>query len=280
MSLLKKWFSFYVFANIHVGLAAFCLTQITMKEFAIEDRSIAYFVFFSTILAYNFMRVFQLDRINSMIAIWIQANRNALILLNSVCLVFIIYFSLDFRLSTILVLLPFVLATFFYAIPGPSKLKGLRYVPGLKLFLISLTWAGVTLYLPLFIVELHETEVIWIAFVQRFLFVMAVAIPFDIRDTYFDFPGLKTLPQLIGIKNSKAVAIFAMVIFVFLELFRVQDMDASFMALIIITILSIVLILGSRPGQKRFYSSFWVESIPVFWYILLLLFADQVVSGY
>ena len=105
----------------------------------------------------------------------------------------------------------------------------------------------------------------------------SLAIPFDIRDAQFDFPDLKTLPQLIGIKKSKVVAILAIVIFALLELYRAQDMDASFMVIVIITILSIVLILGSRPGQKRFYSSFWVESIPVFWYILLLLFADQVV---
>lgn len=277
MSLLKKWFSFYVFANIHVGLAAFCLTQISMKEFAVEDRSLSYFVFFSTILAYNFMRVFQLDRINSMIAIWIRSNKNALILLNSVCLVFVVYFSLDFRLSISLVLLPFLLATIFYAIPGSSKLKGLRYVPGFKLFLISFTWAGITLYLPLFVAQLQGTDGIWIAFVQRFLFIMALAIPFDIRDADFDFPDLKTLPQLIGIKNSKVVAVLAMVIFALLELYRAQHNEASFIVLVLITILSIVLIVGSRPGQKRFYSSFWVESIPVFWYTLLLLFADQIV---
>jgi len=277
MSLLKKWFSFYVFANIHVGLAAYCLVQITMKEFDVENQSLAYFVFFSTILAYNFMRVFQLDRINSMIAIWIRSNKKALIILNSICLVFVVYFSLNFRLSTMLVLLPFLFATSFYVIPGSSKLKGLRHIPGFKLFLISLTWAGVTLYLPLFVAELQDRDGIWIAFVQRFLFVMALAIPFDIRDAYFDLPDLKTLPQLIGIKNSKVVAILAMVIFVLLGLYRAQDMDASFMVLILISVLSIVLILGSVAGQNRFYSSFWVESIPVFWYMLQLIFADQVV---
>ena len=277
MSLLKKWFSFYVFANIHVGLAAFCLTQITMKAFDVENRSLAYFVFFSTILAYNFMRVFQLNRINSMIATWIRSNKTALIVLNSLCLILAIYFSLDFRLSTMLVLFPFLLATLFYVVPGSSKIKGLRHVPGIKLFLISFTWAGITLYLPLFVAQLQDIDGIWIAFVQRFLLIMALAIPFDIRDADFDFPDLKTLPQLIGIKNSKVVAILSMVIFALLELYRTQNMDASFMVIVLITILSIVLILGSRPGLKRFYSSFWVESIPVFWYILLLLFADQVV---
>ena len=277
MSLLKKWFSFYIFANIHVGLAAFCLTKITMKGFDVENRSLACFVFFSTILAYNFMRVYQLDRINSIIAIWIRSNKNSLVLLNIVCLVFVIYFSLDFRLSTMLILLPFLLATFFYAMPGSSKLKGLRYVPGFKLFLISFTWSAITFYLPLFVAQIHDTDGIWIAFVQRFLFIMALAIPFDIRDAHFDFPDLKTLPQRIGIKNSKVVAILAMIIFALLELYRIQNMNAPFMVIVIITIMSIVLILGSRPGQKRFYSSFWVESIPVFWYILILLLADQVV---
>ena len=129
MSLLKKWFSFYVFANIHVGLAAFCLTQITMNEFAAENRSLAYFVFFSTILAYNFMRVFQLNRINSMIAIWIRSNKNGLIVLNSICLVLVVFLSLNFRSSTILVLLPFFACQLFLRDSRIFKIKGFASCP-------------------------------------------------------------------------------------------------------------------------------------------------------
>jgi hypothetical protein len=275
MALVKQWLSFYVLGNIHVGLAAYCLTKITLAEFAISNDALANFVFFATILVYNFIRVVQLHNINSMTAIWIRSNKSALILLNSVCLIFIVYYALSFSLSSLLILLPFLLASIFYAVPISSNINGLRRIPGLKLFLISFTWAGVTLYFPLFAENLQGIEGIWISFFQRFLFIMAITIPFDIRDVQLDFPDLRTLPQVIGVGNSKAAAIMAIILFELLEVYRSTVYDATFMVSLVISLVSILLILWAGVRQKRFYSSFWVESIPVFWYVLLLIFYNQ-----
>lgn len=273
MGLLKRWFSFYVFGNIHVGLAAYCLTQITLAEFSVVNDSLSAFVFFSTILAYNFIRAFQIDRINGMIAAWIRSNKRALVLLNACCLGLAIYFSLDFNFYELLILLPFLLTSVFYVVPLSPNIRGLRNIPGLKLFLISFTWAGVTLYFPLFVSGFQDIEGLWIIFAQRLLFIMAITIPFDIRDAQFDFPDLKTLPQLIGINNSKAAATGALIIFILLELSRNGSMSTFFAVALFIAAVSIVSILFASVRQKRFYSSFWVESIPVFWYFLLILFS-------
>ena len=275
MALAKQWFSFYVYGNIHVGLAAYCLTRITMTEFSADHDAVACFVFFSTILAYNFIRVVQLDKINGIIAIWIRSYKNALILLNGSCLVFIFYYSLGFSLSDLLFLLPFLLASILYVVPVSSKIKRLREIPGLKLFLISFVWTGVTFYFPLYVANLQGMDGIWIDFAQRFLFIMAITIPFDIRDAQFDFPDLKTLPQAIGAGRARWVAVGAILLFEFLEVYRSAVYDAAFMASLIISVVSILLILGAGVRQKRFYSSFWVESIPVVWYILLLFFHNQ-----
>lgn len=271
MSLIKKCFSFYVFANIHVGLAAFCLTKITMTVYKIENDSLAYFVFFSTILSYNYIRVVRLDRINSMIGNWIRSNKLSLIILNSLCLIAIIYLSLFFNFSDLLVLLPFFVLSVFYVMPLSSKIKGFRQIPGLKLLIISFAWAGVTVYFPLFVAQLLESEGVWIMFFQRLVFIMAITIPFDIRDTRLDLPDLKTLPQLIGVGNSKALAILLIFVFEFLEFYRITDLGVSFIVTSIVSIFSISLILGAGERQNRFYSSFWVESIPILWYGLLLI---------
>lgn len=273
MGLFKRWFSFYVFGNIHVGLAAYCLTKITLAEFSIVNGSLAIFVFFSTILAYNFIRAFQIDRINGMIATWIRSNKAALIVLNSCCLALVIFFSLDFNFYELLVLLPFLLTSVFYVVPLSPNIRGLRNIPGLKLFLISITWAGVTLYFPLTVAGLQSMEGIWIIFLQRLLFIMAITIPFDIRDAQFDIADLKTVPQMIGIDNSKVVATVAMIIFVLLELPMKDVNTTSFAITIVIAAISVVSILFAGVRQKRFYSSFWVESIPVLWYLLLIFFS-------
>lgn len=271
MSLIKRWFSFYVFANVHVGLAAWCLTKITITDFEVENDSLAYFVFFATILSYNFIRVIRLDSLNSMIGNWIRSNKRSLIILNSLCLMSIIYLLFFFSTLEFLFLVPFFLLSLFYVIPLTAKIKGLRQIPGLKLIIISFTWAAVTVYFPLLSSNLLESDELRIVFIQRLLFIMAITIPFDIRDTHLDVPDLKTLPQLIGVGNSKAFAIFLIVVFQWLDYYRAPHLGISFAVTGIVSVFSVLLILGARERQKRFYSSFWVESIPILWYGLLLI---------
>jgi len=160
------------------------------------------------------IRLFQLNEINSMMAIWIKANKRSLIALNSVALIVCVYYLLNFSLVEIKVLLPLLLATVFYVIPFKKKFSGLRNIPGLKLFLIAITWTGLTLYLPLFSADLNTSQQVLISGAQRFLFIIAITIPFDIRDAQFDLPELHTLPQVIGINNSKIIALIALALIV------------------------------------------------------------------
>lgn len=271
MSLIEKWFSFYVFGNVHVGLAAWCLTKITMNVFEVENDSLAYFVFFSTIMAYNFIRAVRLDSINSMIGNWIRSNRIGLIILNGLCLLGVIYLSLSFNFMDFLFLVPFFLLSLFYVLPLSSKISGFRQIPGLKLIIIAFTWASVSVLFPLIALNLLESEDVWIVFIQRLLFIIAITIPFDIRDVRLDLPDLKTLPQLVGVGNSKGLAILFIVVFEGLEYYRVSDLGTSFWVTSIISVISVVFIFGARDRQNRFYSSFWVESIPILWYFLLLM---------
>ena len=50
-------------------------------------------------------------------------------------------------------------------------------------------------------------------FFERFLFIMAITIPFDIRDLKIDNQvGLKTIPSILGIKKSKMIAYFLLIL--------------------------------------------------------------------
>ena len=275
MNLLKQCFGFYVFANIHVALASYCLIRITFLEFDFENQSLALFVFFATILSYNMIRLVQLDRINSMTAIWIKANKKGLVLLNIMALFGLVYFAFDLNLSGFIALLPFVVATLFYVLPIKNKSSGLRQIPGLKLFLIAISWAGITLYFPIQEAGLSAVSNQWLFFVQRFLFVLAITIPFDIRDSQFDLRELATLPQVLGVNKAKIVAIIAVLAFLGVDLFLLDISSSMFKVHLLIVLISMVLIGFSSPIRNRFYTTFWVEAIPIVWYILMLLFTDQ-----
>ncbi len=273
MNLLKQCFGFYVFANIHVALASYCLIRITFLEFDFENQSLAFFVFFATILSYNMIRLVQLDRINSMMAIWIRAHKKSLVLLNIMALFGLVYFAFDLNLSGFIALLPFVVATLFYVLPIKNKSSGLRQIPGLKLFLIALSWAGITLYFPIQESGLTVSNQ-WLFFAQRFLFILAITIPFDIRDSQFDLRELATLPQVLGVNKAKMVAIMAVVAFLGVDLFLLDTSANIFKVHFLVALLSMVLIGFSSPLRNRFYTTFWVEAIPIVWYILVLIFTD------
>jgi len=272
MQVLRRSLEFYVFGNIHVALAAYCLTKISLMQFEIYNQSLANFVFFSTILSYNMIRLFQLNEINSMMAIWIKANKVSLIALNSLALIICLYYLFNFRIVEIMVLLPLLLATVFYAIPVKNKFSGLRNIPGLKLFLIAITWTGLTFYLPIFSAELDTSQQVLISGVQRFLFIIAITIPFDIRDAQFDLPELHTLPQVIGVNKSKIVAVIALVLIVATDFLIPHEYPNQIWINSFIMSLSILMIVFTGIKQSRFYTAFWIESIPILWYLLYLIF--------
>lgn len=271
MQVLRRSFEFYVFGNIHVALAAYCLTKISFIQFEISNQSLANFVFFSTILSYNMIRLFQLNEINSMMAIWIKANKRSLIALNSVALIVCVYYLLNFSLVEIKVLLPLLLATVFYVIPFKKKFSGLRNIPGLKLFLIAITWTGLTSYLPMFSADLNTSQQVLISGAQRFLFIIAITIPFDIRDAQFDLPELHTLPQVIGINNSKIIALIALALIVVADFWIPHENTNLLWIDVFIMSLSMLMIVFTGMKQSRFYTAFWIESLPILWYLLYLI---------
>ncbi len=151
---------------------------------------------------------------------------------------------------------------------------GRYHLKDLKLFLIALSWAGITLYFPIQESGLTVSNQ-WLFFAQRFLFILAITIPFDIRDSQFDLRELATLPQVLGVNKAKMVAIMAVVAFLGVDLFLLDISSSIFKVHLLVGLISMVLIGFSSPLRNRFYTTFWVESIPIVWYILVLIFTDQ-----
>lgn len=274
MQLLKRVFSFYVFSNIHVAVAVSSLVYITAVKYGVDTEPFASFSFFSTILAYNAIRYFQLEKIDTTLAIWMRSNWKWLLVLNAGALAGSAFYLLDFSRSAAITLIPLILPTALYVFPFKQRVMGLRNVPGLKLFLISFTWAGLTSFLPLYAGGDFGMREEILGFVQRFLFIMAITIPFDIRDAYHDKPGLGTLPQTIGINFSKQLAVCALLIVGATALFfNVQE--SVFLRIDLgILVLSILMVSFSGPYRSWFYTAFWMEALPILWCLLYLFFIN------
>ncbi|HAL82553.1 MAG TPA: hypothetical protein DCO83_10215 [Mucilaginibacter sp.] len=172
--------------------------------------------------------------------------------------------------------------SFFYSIPlfamGDQKF-GLRNIPGLKQFLITLVWTMSTVLLPILEAQhFHLTNIsmrdITILIAKRFLFIAALTVPFDIRDLFDDHQfGLKTVPVMVGEKNAY---LFCQVLLggyvVLLFLFRNNRFNPEFFALTITAILAGWLIFKSKWEKNEYYYFFLVDGVLILQYLLLLLF--------
>lgn len=269
MQILKNILDFYIKSSIHVALAVSCLVGVTSLEFEITLSYYFYgLVFFATILGYNFVKyakiagLHQRSLTNSLQAI--QTFSFISFLAFTICV-----FLIDFK--TLLGGIALSGLTFFYAVPL-LKNKSLRTMAGLKVLIVGSVWAGVTVILPVLESNSNFSTDVWITFMQRLLVVLALMIPFEIRDIQFDEVALGTMPQKWGVKHTKSFGVALLVVLVLLEGFK-DVLSPSHISALILTSLLIGIVVGiSRKKQSEYFAAFWVESIPILYLILLKLF--------
>lgn len=275
MRFLKRLFIFYIFSNIHVALAGFAMAAVTIVKYDIKSHISAYFVLLSIIVSYNFIRFYEIQshRLEWFYK-WFYKNKIKLLLLCVMAFVGMIYlvFFTSFNFTSIFILLPFAFITFFYVIPV-FKLGNVEFsfrnFPFIKIISIAFSWAGVTVFFPIKEANMMIDNGVCIEFLQRFLLLLAITIPFDIRDIYSDSKKIRTLPQVIGIVNSKIIGSFLLCFFIGLEFFK-QDYFYP-VATVAIAVITLFFLWSSSEKKSRFYTSFWVEAIPIFWWLLWFL---------
>lgn len=275
MRALKVVFDFYINSSIHVALAVFSLTWITLMQFNLDyDQSLLYFVFFASITGYNFVKFFGVAKFHHRKL----TNKLKIIqIFSAICFVLMSFFFVQLSSSTLLVIALFGVITFLYAVPilprryFVDQQNNLRSIGGLKIYLIALVWTGVTVILPAVEHELEWSTDFIITAVQRFLIVIVLMLPFEIRDLNYDSLKLSTIPQSIGITGTKILGVGLLIVTVLLEYYREVSNESMKLGLIMITVLLTVFVLLSFKRQNKYYTAFWVEALPIFWVLLLLM---------
>ena len=168
--------------------------------------------------------------------------------------------------------------TFFYVLPlfkiGNIEVS-FRNFPSIKIISIALAWAGITVFFPLFDAGYEFTSSVYIEFIQRFLILISITIPFDIRDVSVDPRSLKTLPQLVGVGISKIIGYLLLLVVVLLEFYMSNVLKTSSYILIAIALITMLFLAFSTLKRNRYYTSFWVEAIPILWFTLIVVFSQK-----
>jgi len=168
----------------------------------------------------------------------------------------------------ILLLAPAFLLGGAYVLPtfrDQLRLRDLRLV---KIFIISFCWAWITGVWPILIsnpeLKWYDLTIIWAGF-ERLSFILALTVPFDIRDMALDrAQGTMTLPLAIGIRKAKWIAYISLGChYLLLILAWAQRTYIPWWTIIpsvlVLAVLAYTLIIRSSPDKEEYFFSAYID---------------------
>ena len=270
ISFCKKILDFYIHGSIHVALAVYALVQMTFHFFHIqEDVAMAGFAFFGSIVGYNFVKYDELVRAKKL---KLTMERKAIVVLSLFSFLATAYCFFQLKFTTQWMTVLFLGLTVLYTLPVFPKVGNARNWAGVKIYIVAFCWAGITLFLPIINADLPITQDVWLKFCQRFLLVIILILIFEIIDLRNDDLSLQTVPQKLGIEKTKRLNLLLLLPFYLLEFlksdFQVRQLWINLVLIIVLALFT----LFASPKRSEYYTSFWVEIVPVFWWLLVLIF--------
>ncbi len=252
-----------------MAFAVVSFVAITVFQFdLLVPPALWVFIFFGTVTGYNFVKYAKIAGLHHRS---LTDSLRSIQVFSLVCFSGLLVCCFFLSFQTLLVTALFGLFTFFYAVPFLRK-KNLRTFSGIKILIVAIVWAGVTVLAPMVEVNMSLTTDGWLAFLQRFLIVFVLTLPFEIRDLQYDVAHLKTIPQQIGIQKTKILGIGFLMIALVLEGFKDEIINTEIYGLLLLVLLVMVALLLARKKQSEYFASFWVESIPIVGLCVLLVF--------
>jgi 4-hydroxybenzoate polyprenyltransferase len=286
--LLHPAFDFLLFSNVFMSLCA--VAQGLLTFYLIGSKPVYPVIgllFTSTLGIYNFSILIskprQPEKSPYWRVRWFFSHYRLMVTLTIVSILSLAPLFFLVSISSRILLAFLGILSFCYGLPlfavGNQKF-GLRNIPGLKLFMITLVWTMSCVLLPVLEAQaMHYATISFrdttILLAKRFLFIAAVAIPFDIRDLFEDKQfGLKTIPVAWGEKNAY---LFCQVLLagyvVLLFLFRNNSFNTDFWALTITVVLTGWLIFKSKWEKNEYYYFFYLDGVLILQYIFVLIFS-------
>lgn len=249
-----------------MALAVVALSLLSYLEHGLNpDSHLLVFIFLGSITGYNFVKYAGLAKLHHR-----SLARNLRFIQVFSFLVFLgLAYMVFFQTWEVLLVSAFLgFFTLLYAAPVLTKERNLRDLAGIKIFIIALVWAGVSVILPM----LDHPEVsLWdksLIFFQRFLFVIVITLPFEIRDLEFDSEHLSTIPQKFGVKKTQLLGYTMLGLILLIEFLKEKFQIVNLCALAGVVLISVYALKLSNRKQSEYFAAFWVEALPIAWVIL------------
>lgn len=261
--------NFYLHASFHVSFAVLALVQMTFYFCHLPfDPVVSLMAFSGTLFSYNFIKYANVvysqrktlsARLKTIVFVSIIA-----LAVGSICF---LYLNTKAQIATLSLLVLAIL----YAVPINKNIPNLRNLAGLKVYIVCICWAAVTLLVPIYNAGMDVSIDIVLKLIQRFTLVLILIGIFEIVDLQFDDAKLRTLPQTLGIDRTKLFLFLLLVPFFVLEFFKVGFQPIQAWNSLGIVVLTSFFIWQASPKRTKFYTLFWVESVPIVWYLMVFV---------
>jgi 4-hydroxybenzoate polyprenyltransferase len=285
--LFYSFLDFFLFSNLFMALCAVAQVMVTFELIGCKPvYPLLVLLIASTLCIYNFSTFLSKPRHPENSSFkrvrWFFSHSRLMVAITLLSVIVLLPLFLMLSVKSRLLLIFLSILSVGYSLPlfsdGKQKF-GLRNIPGLKSFLITLVWTLSCVLLPIFEAESHHlailsTRDIIILIAKRFLFIGALTIPFDIRDLFQDSKrGLKTIPVVLGEKKAYLFCQLLLVGYtVLLFMFKGHGFNREFFALSLTTILMGWLIFKSEWEKDEYYYFFYMDGVLIVQYVILLAF--------
>ena len=235
-----KILHFFISWHISLAIAAVLLTVSAQIQLGLKPQCQPWLllIFSGTLFEYNRHRIvilfFQGGELNSGKHNLILKNQKKLFFTALILGIAFVAAALSSKTGVLLTFLLLGFLTFFYSGLSLGNKKHhfkLREIPYLKIFLITFIWSVSTILLPVIQSgnEILNSRVV-LLFAERFLFIFAIAIQFDIRDMQADRrAGLKTIPLLIGQHKAAILSFLTLAASLFFSVFHYPNQNDWFL---------------------------------------------------
>jgi len=261
MKWIKLLLDIYVKGSIHVALSVFSMSSLSLLSLNknIPEPQLL-IVFFASYIYYNLIKFapVRFKGVNQPTIFW-----NWLKLSTLLSLLILLYLVKDLSKDSWLIL---ALSSFFGVLYVQKELLPISRENGwIKAFLVSLVWALITAVLPFTL--LHEDWFglkIILLFFSHFFLVLALLVPFEIRDMRVDQLMMPNLAQQLGVQKIKWVGYLSLILSIILWMLATAQEVYFQSAYFIFYVITMALIAGARIDRSQNYTSLWVEAIPIF----------------
>lgn len=175
----------------------------------------------------------------------------------------------------ILFLIPVGLISILYTLPiFPNKFR-LRDFNFIKIFLIAFVWAYLGIWIFKDQPRPFDFFIISIIFLERFLYIVAVTLPFDIRDLKVDLSiNVKTIATRLGLNKTHQLINLLFIILIILWFIIIEHLQFLSVATAIFVTTSILLtwiaIQFSKNKKNDYYFSGLLDGVIILRSIIII----------